>query len=54
VVAGWCAGDADAVINSDTSSVLYRPAEDAQNYTARLYIPCRLIGVHNGMPANYS
>jgi len=34
VVAGLCAGGANAIVNSDASSLLYRPAEAANIYTA--------------------
>jgi len=43
VVAGWCADSNRSILNSDASSLLYRPAEDHHLYTAKLGHPCWLI-----------
>jgi len=38
-----CVGEANATVNNDASSLLYRPAEADHLYTARLDVLCRLI-----------
>ena len=43
VIAGRCAGSANAIVNSDASSLFCRLAETSNFYTTRPDVLCRLI-----------